>query len=153
MIDISSSPFRPGNNTVAILSLYLGRKPPPHGDTWHNNEHADSGAHGILLSLRVCGRQVQTGTTATLVRAVVHPAYSNDIGAGRGGVFADPHQNPRASEPDIVFDARVANHGFVNWTQTDYDDATWPPAVTVAPAGGGVFGPLVPRPIPQWRRR
>lgn len=78
--------------------------------TWWNNEHADSGAHGLLVSGNFCGTKIVSDGTWF---AVPHPAYSNDI-------VNDMNENFRASEPDICYDARIANsNAFMHdyWTR------------------------------------
>ena len=78
--------------------------------TWWNNEHADSGAHGLLVSGNLCGTKIVSDGTWF---AVPHPAYSNDI-------VNDMNENFRASEPDICYDARIANsNAFMHdyWTR------------------------------------
>ena len=92
-VDLSTAKWTDGPNTIAILGLYLGRKdvsvlpplPAELGSRWHNNEHADSGAHGLLVAATICGTGFATGRaepgsgTAQYppFRSIPHPAYTN----------------------------------------------------------------------------
>jgi alpha-L-rhamnosidase len=150
VLDLSAAPWNAGSdNTVAVLSLFLGRRTVPASQTWWNNEHSDSGRHALLVDGTVCGTRLVTtahgssGSAATW-RAVPHGGFSNDI-------ESDMRQNFRFSDPDTVFNA-TASLALGNWTQPDFDDAAWPTVVELGRPGDGPWGALVERPIPQFSR-
>ena len=74
--------------------------------------------------------------------AVPHPAYTNDI-------ENDMDQNFRASEPDIVYDSRVANRASIDaWTSgTSALSNDWPHAVERGRPGDKPWGALIERPV------
>ena len=121
-----------------------GRRTVPPAQTWWNNEHADSGAHALLVAGSVCGVPMASGSDSQPWRAVPHTAYSNDL-------MHDMNQNFRFSEPDVVFDARLAGP-FLNWTALGFDDSHWPHTVDRGAPGSAPWGALVARPIPFFRR-
>ena len=117
--------LREGTNTLAVLAWYWGKE---------GFSHASSGRPGLLVDLGVGGEPVPLAW-----RARRHPAY---------GGTGPPHPNYRLPESNVRYDAREALAG---WTEPGYDDGAWPLAVDLAPAGALPWGPLVARPIPQWR--
>ncbi|WP_244928987.1 Ig-like domain-containing protein [Nocardioides sp. W7] len=56
--------------------------------------------------------------------------------------------NYRLAEPNVRYDARAELTGWANWKQTDFDDSTWPVAVTSGNEGSSPWNLLVDRPIP-----
>ena len=142
-VELMNANWIEGVNTIAVLALYLGRRTVPSSQTWWNNEHHDSGMHALLISGNICGRKLTTNSD-WLSR--VHPAYTNDI-------MDDMQQNFRFSDPDIVFDARIAAaESMTTWTMTHYNDSSWPRSLEHGPAGSGRWGELIARPIPFFRR-
>jgi len=118
-----------GENLIAVLLWYWGRE---------GFSHKDSGAGGLLFEMAA-----QTGAGEKLIvsdaawRARPHPAF---LPAGA--------PNYRLPEWSIRFDARRDEPG---WEQPGFDDRAWAKAVEKAPAGGGPWGELEPRPVPQWK--
>jgi len=123
-VDLSAH-LRAGENTLAVLAWYFGKD---------GLSHADSGQPGLLFDLEADRRPV-----ALRWRARRHPAYGNT---------GPPHPNWRLPESNVLYDARREMAG---WTGPHFDDAEWPDAVALGPAGGAPWGPLVLRPVPQWR--
>ena len=114
-----------GENTVAVLVWTWGK-----AGFSHNNTDAP----GLLFDLEADGRPV-----ALDWRARRHPAY---------GETGPPHPNFRLPETNVRYDAQAELDG---WTGGAYDASAWPEAVALADAGADPWGPLVERPIPQWR--
>jgi hypothetical protein len=135
-LDLSTAGWTEGQNAVAILALYLGRRTVPPSQPWWNNEHSDSGVHALLFAGDMCGTPLVSDASW---RAVPHPAYSNDF-------MSDLRPNFRASEPDIVFDSSVTT--LKGWTSPTFDDTAWPMSVSKGSPGDAPWGALVERPIP-----
>ena len=115
----------PGENTVAVLVWTWGKQ---------GFSHASTDAPGLLFDLRADRQPV-----ALDWRVRRHPGY---------GDTGPPYPNYRLPESNVRVDARRSLPG---WTTRGYLDDLWPAAVPLAPAGGGPWGALVDRPIPQWR--
>ncbi|WP_420455675.1 alpha-L-rhamnosidase C-terminal domain-containing protein [Rubrivirga sp.] len=114
-----------GENAVAVLVWTWGKE---------GFSHASTDTPGLLFDLALDG-----APTALDWRARVHPAY---------GDTGPPHPNYRLPESNVRYDAGRELRG---WTTRGYRDGLWPRAVPLAPAGADPWGPLVTRPVPQWR--
>ena len=128
---VNVGPFlRPGDNTLAVLVWHFGKD---------GFSHASSGAPGLFAELTLDGQ-----TRSLTWDARKHPAYG-DTGA--------PHPNYRLPESNVRVDARreLASADGTPWTAPGYSGAGWQRAVPRGPAGAAPWGPLVDRPIPQWR--
>lgn len=121
--------LRAGRNTVAVLVWYFGRQ---------GFSHKDSGRAGFLLE----ADGVPGLRTDAAWKARVHPGFGTDP--------VEPAPNYRLPEWNLYYDARLAAD-LGGWTEPAYDDAAWPGAVDLGPAGAAPWNALVPRPIPLFR--
>ncbi|QDU71528.1 alpha-L-rhamnosidase-related protein [Mucisphaera calidilacus] len=118
-----------GDHTLALLLWHFGKD---------GFSHVSSGKGALLCELTVDGSPVPVIDTPWKV--LRHPAY---------GSTGSPHPNFRLPESNLRYDARVDPGA---WTAPGFDDAHWPAAVHLGPAGIDPWGELVERPIPLWRR-
>jgi len=116
-----------GDNVVAILIWYFGRS---------GYSHNDSGCPGLLFQADMDGAAVVSDASWRMMRL---NAYSD------AGYI---HDGRRLPESSICFDACKE---IGPWYEAGYDDSGWAHPRVADPAGGGPWGDLEPRGIPQWR--
>jgi len=125
-VDVSRF-LKKGTNSIAILTWYWGKD---------GFSHKNSGKAGLVAEFDIDGKI--TGTDNSW-KALRHPAY---------GTTGDPHPNYRMPDDNIHFDARK---DIENWIATDFDDSSWPQALTLGTPPVAPWNKLVERPIPLWK--
>ncbi|KRV48184.1 glycoside hydrolase family 78 [Wenjunlia vitaminophila] len=133
--EIDLAPYlRQGTNTLAVLVWYFGK---------NGFSHQDSGRAGLLFE---CVADTPDGRvvvpSGTDWKASVHPGYRASSGGGQ--------PNYRLPESNVHYDARQGAP-FDDWTGPGFDDASWPAATDLGPAGAAPWNALVARPIPFFR--
>lgn len=119
--------LKEGANSIAILLWYFGK---------HGFSHNDSGKAGLVFELNADGTKYTSDESWKVTR---HPAF---------GSTGDPHPNFRLAEANVFYDAGKEPGG---WTEREFDDSTWAPAIEFGAPPCAPWGPLVERPIPQWK--
>lgn len=118
--------LKKGTNTIAILSWYWGKD---------GYSHKNSGKAGLVAEINTDGKIFGTDQSWKSLR---HPAYGNS---------GEPHPNYRMPDDNIHFDARK---DIGNWVAPDFDDSSWPQALTLGAPPVAPWNNLVERPIPLW---
>ncbi|MEI7525686.1 MAG: alpha-L-rhamnosidase C-terminal domain-containing protein [Mariniphaga sp.] len=126
VVDLSRF-LKKGMNTIAILSWYWGKD---------GFSHKNSGKAGLVAEINADEKIFGTDQSWKSMR---HPAF------GKSG---DPHPNFRMADDNIHFDARK-DPG--NWNAPDFDDSSWPQAITLGSPPVSPWNNLVERPIPLWK--
>lgn len=119
--------LRKGPNTLAILVWHFGQ---------HRFSHNSSGRSGLVFELDLPGGPLLSDTAW---RISPHPAF---------GTSSDTAPNRRLPESSLHFDARNDEPA---WIEAGFDVAAWtePKSFGVPPTAP--WGPLIARPIPQWK--
>ena len=119
--------LKSGENTLAILLWHFGKP---------GFSHNPSGQAGLLFDLNLPGQAIVSDASW---QYSPHPAISTSPGRP---------PNRRLPESSLLFDARKDDAG---WAAPGFNAASWtPPAVSGKPPVAP-WGPLVNRPIPQWK--
>jgi len=121
--------LREGANVVAVRHWYFGRD---------GFSHLDSGSPGFYWEVLDAGLEIRGSWKVRLDSSFY------DAGLVRPGAV----EGYRLPEVSLGHDARLS---LGDWTAERYDDAAWPEASAAGAAGEGPWGPLVDRPIPQFR--
>lgn len=119
--------LKKGTNTIAILAWYWGKD---------GYSHKNSGKAGLVAEFNIDDKITITDNTWKAMR---HPAF---------GVTGEPHPNYRMPDANIHFDARK---DIGNWIAPDFDDSSWPQALTLGTPPVAPWNKLVERPIPLWK--
>ncbi|MFV0505187.1 MAG: alpha-L-rhamnosidase [Bacteroidales bacterium] len=120
-IDLSSY-LKKGENTIAVLVWYFGKK---------GFGHNTSGHAAMYFDVPSVDQNIKW-------KAKMHPAF---------GETGAPHPNYRLPESNIHFDA---NNDMRSWEQVGYDDSDWEKAIKLGKNGDKPWGTLWKRPVPQW---
>ena len=129
IFELDPALFATGENLIAL-------------QVWHyvknGFSHVGSGKAGVIFRFEIDDRVLCSDTDVKVKREY---AYC----AGMEGYDFKP--NYRLSEPDIFYDARIANDGFF---YQSYDDSGWSNAVIMGESGCEPWGRLYRRPIPMF---
>ena len=126
--NVDLAPYlKAGENTVAILVWYFGKK---------GFSHNSSGQAGLLFDLPTPSGSNWVSNASWLCR--VHPAF---------GETQAPFPNYRLAESNIYFNAQTDIEG---WFEPKFDDSHWESASEMGAVGDAPWNNLIERPIPQW---
>ncbi len=117
-----------GSNTVAILVWHWGK------DGFY---HQNSGRGGLLFEADLGAELVVSDATW---KRQTHAAFKR--------VTADPQPNFRHAAANVRFEAE--DDALRGWTETDFDDGSWPAAVAKGVPPAAPWNELDERPIPLW---
>ena len=119
-IDLATH-LKPGDNTLAVLAYYRGE------DFFEYRK----GEPGLILALTAGTVRVSTDA---LWKAIVHPAFASG-------------PMPRVT-PQMGFTTSFDAREDIPWTEPGFKDESWASAEVVAPATGGFWREILPRPVP-----